>query len=121
MKKITAKRAIALLRKVVKEFGTKRTNTRGSYLVCQYLINGEPDCIIAHCLIKAGVPIDVLSSADASAHSSVSTYTEFHDYCEPDAIGIFDAAQRSADAENNWGDALTVAIKAYKDLIDREN
>lgn len=119
--KITADRAIQLLEEVVAEHGEGTKNPKFNTFGSKYLNDdGSSSCIIAHALVKAGVPADVLRRADNNPMYAAIDAEEFSNYCTHNTLQIFRSAQSFADIGDTWGVALYRARVCYE-YLKRKN
>lgn len=85
------------------------TNSLGN---CEYVVNGEPACIVGEVLHSLGVPLSRLKPNNSVAnklfqleHAGVLVYTQ-------GAMRVLRVAQRVQDAGLPWGVTVKKALKA---------
>lgn len=112
MKYIDADRALELLRAAVEEKGEDHKVSD-----CFYVVDGEPYCIVGVALYKNGVKVDELEGDYSEKNScTINFRDDLYSDMSKDACRIFNAAQRSQDLRNTWGEALEVAVAKYESI-----
>jgi hypothetical protein len=130
--RIDAGRAVELLREVVAESGPDYKYTisempSGARL-CRYVVDGQPSCLVARALHRAGFTLSDLERMDTHV-IGISTLlmdpvrngvvADLRSRFTADAIRIFAAAQRKQDSMRTWGVALAAAEEAYNTVNAR--
>lgn len=108
---------IKTLREVVNEYGRdyvyqRRGSTEEGGPECQYVYNGEPDCLAAKVLHRLGVSLATLHSQEGHAANQLQNTG-----LESAALTVLRAAQTLQDSRHTWGVCLDgaerVALVAY--------
>jgi len=114
---LTASEALKHLEAIVAEFGEDYVyqghGTRDplGVLVCHYVHNGKPDCLVGHVAHRHGVPLDILAK-----HEGASAYAFANIAFTQKACAVLVAAQAEQDRQKPWHLALTKAREAYHRL-----
>jgi hypothetical protein len=105
-------RAVELAEQVVDEFGADHIYQEPDGGSCFYVRDGCPDCLVAHVLTRAGVPVEEMAvldalMTDALGDSSVRfNWSVFERWAEPQAVRFLADAQDQQDSGASWSYAL---------------
>lgn len=131
MRTINHEQALAALTTVVTEAGEDFHYQND---VCEYVVDGEPSCLVGQALSELGVKTDILAEMDAPQQGDddnpppKDTSIEGVAYVlremagvnlTPRAVAVLAAAQTVQDIRHSWGTALKEAQKeAHKEIKD---
>lgn len=81
---------------------------------CQYVNNGQPDCIVGRYLASEGVSVERLTEADRAHHGTGQSATDLFDALKEEGVvtgwafagSALRSVQRIQDAGATWGEAL---------------
>jgi hypothetical protein len=120
MESLTYDRAVELAREIVAEFGEdyvypedhKRheygdDDNQGGNMLCVYVHEDKPSCIVGQILHKHGVSVEALKAHEFKGARTVSYATAEAD---EKARFFLTGAQSHQDKGNTWGEALTYAL-----------
>jgi hypothetical protein len=106
--------ALDLLDRCVAERGcdyayAPRWTAHGGYSTCQYVHDGEPDCMIGLALAKSGMPVEALRMLGSDRLAGLYSAHRLPIDLTLGALAVFRAAQRAQDEGQCWGVALRQA------------
>lgn len=104
----------------VKEIGTREPDmryhdlyqeiTQSDDVVCQYVLNAGPGCIVGKALIELGVEIEVLQELDNANHGGGTAAGSIPDTIIErdsfDAMAYIQTVQANQDWGDTWGEAI---------------
>lgn len=109
---ITGVDTLDLLRVVIAEHGaTTIYQIPEIYDTCVYTVDGQPSCLVGHCLVKAGISAAALVDEDCTIDELELEHLRLTD----GAVQVFLAAQEAQDAGEMWSEALRAAGVALDD------
>src|SRR5882757_128354 len=83
--------------------------------VCQYVNDGQPDCLIARALVDYGVPVAVMEEWDNPTREIKQVWDDHMNrpaFLTLAAVKVFAVAQDKQDAGQSWGYAVDAARNA---------
>lgn len=116
---LTYDRALELLREVVAEYGEDHIyDPPPGEDGCFYVHGDGPGCIVAHVLVRAGVPLDELvavelSTPTADEHAPFGTGALWAQWGDWDALRLLGLVQEEQDAGRTWGVALANGLALF--------
>lgn len=104
----------------VREIGTREPDvnyhdlyqeiTHSDDVVCQYVLNAGPGCIVGKALIELGVEIEDLQVLDSSNHGGGTAAKDIPEsiieWDSLDARAFIQDVQESQDGGDTWGEAI---------------
>lgn len=114
---LTYSRTRELAEQVVDEFGADHVYQDREDGGCFYVRDGGPDCLVAHVLTRAGVPLAELAALDnLDGHGEGGAGVRanravFERWAEPAAVDLLADAQDQQDGGATWGHALDFALE----------
>lgn len=116
--RFTATQVLDALSAVVKGNENYRDPRAGTSTACQYIIDGEPSCIVGRVLALLGVPNKVLAEMDGCGNpmfavDGVLALAEHGYEFEKEAEAMLDTAQQRQDRARTWQEAYMAAEALY--------
>jgi len=125
---LTYVRTVALLREVVAVFGADHVAPRFPDRAhpddrrrdsCRYVVDGEPSCLVAHVLTRAGVDVTDLEVVESTSPDNVTVSPQFAAWADGPSLHLLAAVQEEQDNGVPWGLAVRHGIEFIEGGGDR--
>lgn len=123
MEKIDERRALELMIDIVDaagdDFVYEKLLVEGRGLVCRYVADGRPSCLVGQALFRAGATVETLEMFD-SLDLPAKSMANVESHVTSRAAWVFSTAQEAQDSGETWGVAVERAKKTYDAMKEEQ-